>query len=33
MKRYAEIALVALAVIYLAPRVPVIRDLVKAPAA
>ncbi len=33
MKRYAEIALVALAVMYLAPRLPVVKDLIKPPAA
>jgi hypothetical protein len=33
MKRYAEIALIALAVVYLAPRVPVVKDFVRAPSA
>lgn len=32
MKKYAELALVVLAVMYLAPRVPVVKDLIKAPA-
>jgi hypothetical protein len=33
MKRYAEIAIVALVVLYLAPRLPVVRDIVRAPSA
>lgn len=32
MKRYAEIALIALAVVWIAPRLPVIKDFVKPPA-
>jgi hypothetical protein len=32
MKKYAEIAVIALAVVYLAPRLPLIRDFVKPPA-
>lgn len=32
MKKYAELALVVLAVMWAAPRTPVIKDLVKAPA-
>lgn len=33
MKKYGEIALVVLAVMWLAPRTPFVKDIVKAPSA
>ena len=32
VKKYAEIAVIVLAVMYLAPRTPVVKDLIKQPA-
>lgn len=33
VKKYAELAMVVLVVMYLAPRTPVVKDLIKAPTA